>query len=174
MLNQNQVRTLKTWGKSMCPDKSAQPQSTANLATHCINDFENPQSKSRGFTWVFCGIHLSYVFPLNKCTTKHISQRSVSHCANQERQQREGLSEAGRHTHFPRTSNQGPWDAAGTFSKTHKVPHPARTCQFSNQGELLSRKRYKSACSLTYHQYPHLKCFFPQSWCHWLPTNSIP
>lgn len=29
----------------MFPDKSAQPQSTANVATHYINDFENPQSK---------------------------------------------------------------------------------------------------------------------------------
>lgn len=66
----------------------------------------------------------SYVFPLNTYTAKHISERSVPDCANKKRQQREGLSETGRHTYFLRTSNHGPWDAAGTFSKTHKVLHP--------------------------------------------------
>lgn len=37
----------------------------------------------------------------------------------------------------------------------------ARTCQFSNQGELLSSKSIESACSLPCHQYTHPKCFFP-------------
>lgn len=45
MLNQEQLKRHKTCGKSVYPDKSAKPQSTANLATHYINDFENHQSK---------------------------------------------------------------------------------------------------------------------------------
>lgn len=168
-LTKNNLRYFyKTWGKSTSPDKSAQPQSTDNLATHYLNDFENLQSKSRGFTCmniVWNSPKLCFPFEHIHCQA-HQPNTSVFLTMQTRKGSRGRVCQTGRHTHFLRTSNQGPWDAAGTFSKTHNVPHPARTCQVSNQGELLSSKRYKSACSLTYHQYTHSKCFFPQSWCH--------
>lgn len=113
---------------------------------------ENPQSKKQRVYTTILWNSPKLCFPFEHLHCQTHQPKKCSWLCNQKRQQREGLSEAGRHMHFLRTCNQGPRDAPGTFSKTHKVPHPARTCQLSNQGELLSSKRYKSACSLTYHQ----------------------
>lgn len=168
MLNQEQLQTLLKPRGNQCiliNLPSLRALLTWPLIRSMALNILSPKAVGL-LAWILCGIHLSYVFSLNTYTTKHISQRhrSVPDSANRKRQQREGLSEAGRHTHFLRTSNQGPRDAAGAFSKTHKVPHPARTWQFSKH------KRYKSACSSIYT--PKI-IFFPQSWCHWLPINSI-
>lgn len=103
-------------------------------------------------------------FPLNTYTSKRTSQRSVHDCACKKRQQREHLSEMGTHTYFLRISSHGPCDKDATFSRIHKVPHlSVRSCQFSIQGELVSGKRYESACSPTHHQYRHSlqNAFFP-------------
>lgn len=71
---------------------------------------------------MLCGIHLRYVFPLNTYTAKRISQRSAPDCANKKKQQREGLSETGRHTHFLRTRSQGPWDQLALSPKQGAPP----------------------------------------------------
>lgn len=155
MLNQEQLQTLlKPRGNQCIPINL--PNLRALLTWPLIRSMAlnilSPKAVGL-LAWILCGIHLSYVFPLNTYTTKHISQthRSLPDSANRKRQQREGLSEAGRHTHFLRTSNQGPWDAAGAFSKTHKMPHPARTWQ--------TLKALRGT-NLLVHQYTHPKLFF--------------
>lgn len=75
MLNQEQLQRHKTCGKSVYPDKSAQPQSTANLATHYINDFENRQSKSRESMSTVS--NLPKLFSLLTCTLPNTSVKGV-------------------------------------------------------------------------------------------------
>lgn len=82
----------------------------------------------------YCVEFTQAMFPLWARTLPNTSAKGVLLTANKKRQQREGLSETGGHTYFLRTSHHGPRDVAGTFSKTHKVPHPARTCQFFKSG----------------------------------------